>query len=188
MQARGSWRLAVPPVGRTRTPGSDRPGDGPLDFGSTDGQSFIPVLDVNGHVTRLDFSRPGLGAPQRLHRVRLSDEPHWDLTEYVGDYRSSELDITYSIDAEDDGLVARHLWSNRTTAKLSQVLPDRFEFSGDRLRQQLKMVLVFTRDLNDRISGLLLHTAGDRNIRFNRVEGSYPPIPESSTRARGTWG
>lgn len=163
--------------------------DGTLDFGSPGGPSFTPVIEADGQVLGLTMPRPGAGRPHCLRRVPTLDEPVGDdLTEYVGDFRCPELDITYSVGVKEDGLVLRHLWSSRRAAKLSPVLPDRFEFEGDRLAQRLKIVLVFRRDSDGRIDGMLMHTGGDRDINFDKVGDARPPAPAASIRAQGVWG
>lgn len=163
-------------------------GDGTLDLASPGRQSFSPAIGENGKVLGLTVPRPGIGRPQFLRRVSRSDAPFSDLTEYVGNFRCPELDITYSVAVEADGLVMRHLWSNRPTATLSPVLADRFESDGDRLAKRLAMVLVFRRDSKNRIDGMLMHTGGDRNISFDRVGDARSPGPVASTRAQLVWG
>lgn len=161
--------------------------DGTLDFGSPGGQSFIPVQDADGQVTGLDVPQVGYGSALHLRRLPTSDAPPNDLAEYAGDYRSPELDINYSITVEGDVLVVGHVWSNRPL-KLTPVLADRFESPGNRATFTLKAIAVFQRNSEGRIDGLLLHTAGDRDIRFDRVGDARSPAPAASTRAQGVWG
>ncbi|RBP67148.1 CubicO group peptidase (beta-lactamase class C family) [Brevibacterium sanguinis] len=161
--------------------------DGTLDFGSPRLQSLVPILDADGRVIGIEIPQPGSGASQVLPRVSVPDHLNVDLAEYVGDFRSPELDITYNIGIEDGGLVTCHLWSNRLSGKLSPVLPDRFEYPGDRLRRQLKMIVEFLRDDSGRIDSLILNAGGERDIRFKRVDSTSPLLPQASIRARGTW-
>lgn len=161
--------------------------DGTLDFGSPGGQSLIPVVDAAGQVIGLSGRQVGYGHPVHLQRDAVPEAPPTDLAEYAGDYRSPELDITYSLNVQDGTLMAEHLWSNLPLA-LSPVVPDRFESPGDRSTFALKMIPVFQRDPEGRIEGLQMHTAGDRNIHFDRVGDARPPAPAASIRAWGTWG
>lgn len=161
--------------------------DGGLDFGSPGAQSLIPIRDAAGNVTGLEGAQTGHGIPQRWQRIEVHETPTTSLAEYAGEYRSSELDITYSIHTEDGRLLLGHLWRNRPLA-LSPVLPDRFESPGNRFAFELMMTLIFQRNAEGRIDGLLMHTVRDRNIRFDRVSNARVPLPTASTQAWGTWG
>lgn len=164
--------------------------DGTLDFDVPGSLSFIPIRDAAGQVTGLNAPRSGYGLPQHLRRVETLENPVDDLTEYVGEYRSPELDITYSIETDQDTpdrLVVTSLWSN-SPAVVSPVIPDRFECAGNRKNLTLRRVLVFQRDDEGRVDGLLMHLAGERNIHFNRVGDPRPELPIASTRPQGVWG
>ncbi|HLS15685.1 MAG TPA: serine hydrolase domain-containing protein [Beutenbergiaceae bacterium] len=152
--------------------------DGTLDAGSPGGQSFLPVVDTAGKVTVLHVPRTGHGRPFHLRRIEPWQAPAGDLGQYSGDYRSRELDITYSINIEDDELVARHLWSNQPLT-FTPVLPDRFESVGT-----MVVTLVFQRETTGQIDHLLLHGRSDRNVRFDRVGAARAPVPGASTKAR----
>lgn len=155
--------------------------DGTVDFGAPEQFSFIPVVDAAGDVIGVDIPQAGSGRPQRFRRIGSADAPPDDLSEYAGDYRSPELDITHSLTVEGDGLLAQHLWSNRSVP-LARVIADRFESTD-----ALMISLVFRRDVEGRIDHLLLHSRGLRNMRFDRVGDARPTLPTSSTRVQGIW-
>ncbi|MGP9586584.1 serine hydrolase domain-containing protein [Micrococcaceae sp. AOP34-BR2-30] len=160
--------------------------DGSVDFGEPAGIRMSPVRDTKRDIIGLDVPRPGFGRPLRLSRVTTPQTAVTDLNEYVGDYRSPELDTIYSINADDHQLVVHHLWSHRPK-RLALVQPDRFEAEGDRFKRELRWVLHFQRDRDNTITGLVLHTAGERNIRFDRLNTAHPVLPTASTPAWGAW-
>ena len=84
------------------------------------------------------------------------------LAAYVGDYYSPELGTTYSIAAEDGGLVAKH--RRHPDSGLIATEEDRFSgsnwwFSG----------LAFERDDRGEVAGFLLTGGRVRNLRFDKV-------------------
>ena len=91
------------------------------------------------------------------------EEPHLSgasLTEFVGLYRSGELDATYNLSIDKGSLMLRTNWN--PPLKLSPIVQDEFD-SGD------FGTLVFHRDASHRVSGLSVFSVRVRNVGFERV-------------------
>ncbi len=93
--------------------------------------------------------------------VALSES---ELLQYVGSYRSRELDSTYDFAVRDGELVAHH-WRNET-ATLAATTRDRFR--GDR---SWLPIVRFVRDGSGRVAGFTASGSRVRNMVFDRVDG-----------------
>lgn len=106
-----------------------------------------------------------LGSPAPSHEAARA-EPAGEayvadaLERYVGDYYSDELDTTYGVVVDDDGLRATH--ARHAPIRLTARARD--TFSGD---QWFFGEALFTR-AEGRVDGFLLSIARVRNVRFRR--------------------
>jgi hypothetical protein len=80
-----------------------------------------------------------------------------DVRSYPGDYRSDELNVTYTIEARDSSLVVSH---TVTVAPFSRDV-----FVGDWVG-----IMKFLRDGRGAISGFTINRANARGVRFDRVK------------------
>lgn len=145
--------------------------DGSLDLSSYD--RVRPVLSKAGEVVALQKVARIDVVGDRYDRVRPLPSTAQALAEYVGDYRSEELDATYAISVEDGALVARNLW--RVDAiRMMQVTADHFDAKG-----YAPHALTFERDSAGRIVRVRMHAAQAYNIAFAKVAapttGAFTP-------------
>jgi CubicO group peptidase (beta-lactamase class C family) len=150
--------------------------NGTFDFGQPESEYFKPVADGGGQVVALDHHVVKDNLHFRHERITLAKLDAATLAQYVGDYRSPELDITYTFDVADGSLNWRTLWSEKA-ATLRPVVADRFESTDGALG-----TVVFQRDVRGRIDGLLIHAGRARHIRLDRVGAAHPPIPAASSK------
>lgn len=116
----------------------------------------------------LEFSPAEAARPQAWHLIdsggrRLMelplvkfDIPKADLQSFAGEYRSQELDVTYTVAVRDSGLVVE-------SSPLHPVFKD--AFVGD----YLGMVRFF-RDARGAVAGFTLNRSGARGVRFVKVK------------------
>lgn len=100
----------------------------------------------------------GMRQPLRFARVPAYAPGGDTLAEFVGTFRSDEIDMPYRTIVEGDHLVARSLKSNWT---LRPVASDLFATEDGRVR--------FIRDRNGAVSGALLNSDRTRDFRFTRA-------------------
>jgi len=100
--------------------------------------------------------------PITFEAIQLVSPTSTQLSDYVGDYYSDELQFTYKLVMKDGKLFFRH--RNAPKKPLSPTLKDMFKVSYVRIQ--------FIRDRQNRISAFNLSSERARNIRFakNRVE------------------
>ena len=79
-----------------------------------------------------------------------------DLQSFTGEYRSDELDVTYTVAARDSSLVVQ-------TSTLHPVFKD--AFVGDYLG-----TVRFRRDARGAVAGFTLNRISARGVRFERVK------------------
>lgn len=154
--------------------------DDSLDSGQRDWSYYKAIRASGGAVVALEQYTPKGRLVLRYDR-QAAQPPSLSvdqLREYPGDYRSDELDVTYSIRLEQNpeagteadtaaprksGLIIDSLW-NPAPAQLHAVAPDRFETGNWALG-----TLVFQRDEAGRLAGFVVHAGRIRNVRFHRV-------------------
>ena len=85
-----------------------------------------------------------------------------NLSEYTGDFYSGELSTTYSLVVESGKLIARHFRTGDVMLTLAN--PD--QFSGNR---SYFGRIEFTRDSNNKITGLNVYGWGVRNLKFEKT-------------------
>jgi CubicO group peptidase (beta-lactamase class C family) len=137
-------------------------------IGPLSSSKFRSVLEPP-HV-EFRFEKPKKGFPvqvrvtqddqpaERLEAVTLDNPTTAQLSEYVGEYSSDELGVTYSVALWDDRLVARVKDGQIRT--LTPLTHD--QFAADIWQ------LVFTRDAGSTVNGFLLDAGRVWNIRFDK--------------------
>jgi CubicO group peptidase (beta-lactamase class C family) len=113
-------------------------------------------------IERFRRDRQGL-RPIVYRRVAAHEATGGDPARYVGDYRSAELDVTYHIERDAEGLFARMIWAAQPL-RLLPVAPGRFECAEGPLQ-----VLSFDTDDRARITGFRAHSGRARNVWFERA-------------------
>ena len=117
------------------------------------------VFDANGPggALRMRVSQEGR-RPEFFSRVQLAPPKPEQLADYVGEYYSDELEVTYRLVLEDGSLYVRH--RNAPNTALQPTVPDHFRVRG--------LVISFARDQNRRVSSMSVNAGRVRNIRFVR--------------------
>lgn len=135
--------------------------DGSIDTG---GERFWgygrPRVDKAGRVTAIEkvidwMARPSIPYA-RFEPVQPSPA---DLNEFSGDYKSSELDITYHFSVENGHLVARSLWFAEPVI-FTPTATDRFDSSLG--------AITFERDKQGKLAGLKLNMDLSYNIALKK--------------------
>jgi len=94
--------------------------------------------------------------------ARLADGPPSPLSDFVGEYRSPDLDGSFAITVAGDALLVE---SAAGEAKLAQIHPDGFAAPEADFQH-----LAFTRDADGRVTGFTLTTmSGINHMRFDRI-------------------
>jgi CubicO group peptidase (beta-lactamase class C family) len=138
-----AWGSNLPRVG----PNQFRDlGTGTITFENSDG-SMKATLETDGGI---------FFAGKRIEAPHFSES---DLAAYAGEYKSTELDVTYDLSIEQGNLLVRSRWN--PPIKLSPIVPDEFESE--------EFNVVFQRDSNHRISGLRVFTVQARDLSFEKV-------------------
>jgi len=116
----------------------------------------------------LEFSPAEAGRPRAWHAIdsggrRLMDLPlvkfdipDEDLRSFAGEYRSEELNVTYSVAVRDSSLVVQ-------SSTLHPVSKD--AFVGDYVG-----IVRFLRDTRGAVAGFTLNRSGARGVRFEKVK------------------
>lgn len=112
----------------------------------------------HGKVTEIEIEQGGETVV--LARTESEDILNEHLEQFVGTYYSEELDVTYTIYLDEDGLrVERH---KRSPLPLIPTLNGAFRAGRTSFR--------FTRDGDGTVDGALLNTGRVLNLRFDKVE------------------
>jgi CubicO group peptidase (beta-lactamase class C family) len=106
----------------------------------------------------LEMDGKAFFAGQRVEPPQLSEV---ELTAYSGDYRSAELDATYTLKVEQRGLALRNGWN--PAEKLTPLKKDEFE-------SEEYGTIVFRRDGNGRVNGFSVNTVEARDIGFDKTK------------------
>lgn len=158
---RGNWQRDVSLVLRA---------DDSMDDGKRLFQYFKVIRDGAGAVTALDSYRLDGSLQARYARQEKSQVPtNEELQAFVGDYRSEELDITYTVranKAQAGELWVESIWTHEPIV-LRQIAKDRFEGSDWRFG-----TVIFQRNAADAVNGLVLHAGRIRNVAFTRVDAN----------------
>jgi CubicO group peptidase (beta-lactamase class C family) len=125
----------------------------------------------------LEFSPADAGRPQSWHVIdgggqRLLELPLMkfdisksDLPSFAGDYRSDELDVTYTVAIRDSSLILQ-------SSTLYPVSKD--AFVGDYMGK-----VRFLRDARGAITAFTLNRINARGVRFERLKRPFPSSPRS---------
>lgn len=124
-------------------------------FVSDYGAAVVFQRDSSGAVSTIAYR--GITAP----RVEPFAPGARELAEYAGGYYSEELDTSYDLILQDQGLAARH-WRSGDT-QLFPTLKDEFRGSNWWMRN-----VQFTRDSDGLVTGFLVTNGRVRNLRFDK--------------------
>lgn len=108
-------------------------------------------------------STDGGGIVTRYERVEPVKPSSEALASLAGDYRSSELDVTYTFAVEDGRLVARSIRLDKTLL-FEPSVTDRFDAHGWEMS-----TVTFERDARGQPIALRANVGNSRNLRFQRV-------------------
>ncbi len=107
----------------------------------------------------LEMDGEAFFAGTRVESPHLTDA---ELSGYVGQYKSEELDATYRLTVGNGGLLLHRNWE--APLKLTPLTQDEFECSD------LGITMVFQRDPRQRVNGLRVYEVNARDIRFDKVK------------------
>lgn len=125
---------------------------------------FRPQRDSNGNIVAFeDLAAKALGTTKQYHRIEPARPTLAELRELTGNYRSLELDVTYTFSVEDGQLTARSIWSSKAVT-FTPSARDRFD-----AEPYWMSVLQVIRDTRDRPTGFRLHGDRIRNVVLTRV-------------------
>lgn len=140
--------------------------DGTFDTGDEDrakGRFYRAVRDAKGEVRAIEDGAAGdYGRVSRYLRIKPVDTAQVNLRELVGDYRSVELDATYTLSVKDGELLVNSVWFDRPLP-LKPLVKDGFTAPWPIGYVEVK------RGAGGRPAALLLTTSRARNVRFDRV-------------------
>ncbi|MBS0361248.1 MAG: beta-lactamase family protein, partial [Proteobacteria bacterium] len=123
------------------------------------------LRDPAGRVTgfQLLSELGATGSGDIFRRAPVYSAPPAALREFVGDYHSADVDVTYTVVLKDGHLAAHALWS-ASDAKLVSVAPDRFDTDTIGLG-----VLAARRDPAGRLTGFDIVAGGLSGLTLDRV-------------------
>lgn len=140
--------------------------DGSFDLGDTMRTWFRlqAERDARGRIVGIEnLTYREYAVPSRFKRIELRAVAPEALAELLGDYRSPELDITYTFTLEDGHLTARTLWLPEPIV-FTPTIPDRFDSAHYSMS-----TIVVDRDSARNVTGLRVHAEGMRNVILERV-------------------
>ncbi|MEP0843302.1 MAG: serine hydrolase [Phycisphaerae bacterium] len=108
-------------------------------------------------------------APTPARRIEAADVPAAKLSEYVGHFRSPELEAIYTLHVQDGRLLLKH---RKDEQPLIPMRDDEFLTHFDAVNRDYGdyVAVRFLRDAQGGVSGLTLGSDRVRNLRFERVE------------------
>ena len=140
--------------------------DGTFDVGDEDrakGRFYRLVRDAKGAVRAIEEGNASdYGRVGRYVRLQPVNAAQVNLRELAGDYRSVELDATYTVSVKDGELLVNSIWFDRPVS-LKPLVKDGFTAPWPIGYVEVK------RGAGGRPAALLLTTSRARNIRFDRV-------------------
>jgi hypothetical protein len=139
--------------------------DGSLDFGEPQWFSLQPRRGADGRFIGIDQNVEG----RQTFLARIDNEAPKlsveELSDFAGQYRSKELDITYDFIVKDGKLTTGVLWQQEPDV-LAVVAPDRFETENG---SSALATIKFTRDQNGMLTGAKLYTERALGIQLDRI-------------------
>jgi len=150
----------------SRAPGNES------ELAALGGNRFLMLGVRNKVEIAFKSQRPGIplqmfvteagGKPNVHHSVQPASYQPQQLAEFVGEYYSSELDLTYRITAQGDKMLFRT--GNWGDFLLSPRFVDSFA------NPQEMGSLIFSRDRKNRVAGFVIRSGKVRNLRFNKTK------------------
>lgn len=122
-------------------------------------RAFRLLRGKDGPVTGVEVIEPSMHEVETLQRVEPVKPSTADLAALTGDYRSAELDVTYTLTLERGALVARAMRIEEPMV-FTPATRDRFD---SRLA-----VIEFVRDAHGHANGFKLHSTGVNDVQFDR--------------------
>lgn len=147
--------------------------DGTFDLGEAERvwSRYRPRRDEQGRVAAIEeVTAAEYGKTQLYHRIEPVSPTPATLAELTGDYRSPELDITYTFTVEEGRLTARSLWSAQPIV-LVPVVADRFDVASwaDAASWVPVSTIVVQRHAQGQVSGLKVYGWGMRHVQFEKA-------------------
>ena len=115
--------------------------------------------DNNNAVNQFTLTQGG----QKIIALRMKefDKEKVDLSKYVGEFYSPELETSYHIIVKDNGLIAKHIRHEPTT--LTPISPDTFSTSAWFMGN-----IVFIMDAQGKVTGMKVSSGRVKNVQFER--------------------
>lgn len=143
--------------------------DGTFGYGPHYREHFRIVRDAAGKVSGVERVSIRDLTQLSYRRIQPVAAPGPEsFRDVLGDYRSGELDITYTLTLEDGRLLMRSLWTTRPIVVTPRER-DRFELS---IPEAGECVMLIERDAAARVTGLRLHGGRIRNVLLDRQASS----------------
>ncbi|MGH7575665.1 MAG: serine hydrolase domain-containing protein [Longimicrobiales bacterium] len=135
----------------------------PIRFDPVTAERFRGAGEVRGLSVELTSNgfhlTPALGSPSTFNRVQRVSPSASVIAQYVGRYRSDELNVTYAVDARDG-----RLWLDRSVNRAEELAPMiADEFSAGSL------MLAFLRDERGAVVGFRLNAGRVQNLTFTKL-------------------
>jgi hypothetical protein len=139
--------------------------DGTFGYGPHYREHFRVVRDAAGKVSGVERVSKRDLTQLSYQRIQAVVAPGPDsFRDVLGEYRSRELDITYTLTVEDGRLLMRSLWTTEPIVVVPRQR-DRFELS---IPEAGECVMLIERDAGGRPTGVRLHGGRIRNVLLER--------------------
>jgi len=112
-------------------------------------------------VQALIFEQPG-SAVSRAQRISATTEPEPMLEDYVGSYRSFELETLYRVETKDNQLMAYHI--RHGNIGLESIAVDKFRSTVS------PIIFEFERNKENKITGMYISSLRARNVSFQKID------------------
>jgi len=122
-------------------------------------RAFRLLRGKDGSVSGIEVTEPAMHEVETLRRADPAKPSAADLAALTGDYRSAELDVTYTLTVEHGALVA-HAMRIDEPMVFAPSTRDRFD--------SRMAVIEFVRDATGRANGFKLHSTGVNDVQFDR--------------------
>jgi CubicO group peptidase (beta-lactamase class C family) len=133
-----------------------------FDLGPGSESRFHIAIDSTGRVSGFN-ERTDDGMQRAYERVAQATPDARALAELAGDYRSDELDVTYTLAVEEGRLTARTTWSPQVKVFTPSVA-DRFDARPPSLE-----TILFVRDSRGRVTGFKAYSDRVRHVYFEKT-------------------
>ncbi|ANO52577.1 hypothetical protein BA177_16540 [Woeseia oceani] len=141
--------------------------DGSFDFGDESrlyGTNYRAVRNARGEITGIAMrgGSPVNGQHFVYRKIERAQPPLADLEALAGNYRSQELDVTYTLSVKGDELIIESLWTAPVT--LHATVADKFE--GEWPMHEV----IVQRGADGRPSALYISSERARRVRLDRID------------------